>query len=114
MGKRSVGTKSQLRNETSGVLQKKITAGNCIDQKATRKDFERFRPNKKMNFFLFPFFEDIKKWQTSGAIKKKKQKDMAKWTYERLAIQRIYACSSCYLKGQEKRIVEPRCLKAIQ
>lgn len=61
MGKRSVGTKSQLRNETSGVLQKKITAGNCIDQKATRKDFECFRPNKKMNVFLFPFFEDIKK-----------------------------------------------------
>lgn len=35
----------------SGVLQKRITAGNCIDQKATRKDFECFRPNKKMNVF---------------------------------------------------------------
>lgn len=45
----------------SGVLQKKITADNCIDQKATRKDFKCFHHNKWMNIFKFPFFEDIKK-----------------------------------------------------
>lgn len=45
----------------SGVLQKRITADNCIDQKATRKNFECFHHNKRMNVFKFPFFEDIEK-----------------------------------------------------
>lgn len=63
-----------------------------------------------MNVFKFPFFEDIKIWQTSRA---KKEKGTAKWIYERLSREYRPAVLVIW-KAKARGIPEPRCLKATQ